>query len=664
MSCFQGCLRVFSFASLLFLTFSTTWAVPPTISIQGALTDADGQALTGVRVWRVQFYNASAGGGTLGSALTGTFLIGAPGRFAIELTPPAEVLAASGEVWYELAVDSAASPDAAINPGDIFPNRVAVHSVLFAQRAAQALEADTAHVALQADRATTATNAQNADTATTASVALNALAVGGVAAADLATDSELTNGLAAKANLSHSHRLDTLGGAVTDDQVPDTITIKKAGTANSATVAYQLQGEAFLMVRTTANPATNASNLASTYAAAKALTPHAAPLSTTNRAVVIVPPAQYNLGRTSLALDAEFVDIEGLSNDRDKQHLYGTANGANTGVVRQTANDVRIENLFVECTASSGTLAKDNTDPAAYFPNTALAATVVRNCRFLADDVHAWSMRVGVVEYKGTYEKCTGGKYAFGGCGGTASGTFNNCTGDYAAFGKTASGTFTDCTGGDYAFGDHGTASGTFNHCTGALNAFGGYGGTASGTFTHCTGGNSSFGGNSGGTASGTFTDCTGGHYTFGGYGGTASGTFNNCTGGATSFGGGGTASGTFNNCTGSGPSFGGYGGTASGIFNNCTSDDNYAFGGNGGTASGTFTDCTGGHYAFGSEGTASGTFNNCTGGYGAFGGNGGTAPGGKFYYCSGGSVSFTTDAGTGTAPVHRYCLRNGAVYP
>jgi len=494
MSCFQGCLRVFSFASLLFLTFSTTWAVPPTISIQGALTDADGQALTGVRVWRVQFYNASAGGGTLGSALTGTFLIGAPGRFAIELTPPAEVLAASGEVWYELAVDSAASPDAAINPGDIFPNRVAVHSVLFAQRAAQALEADTAHVALQADRATTATNAQNADTATTASVALNALAVGGVAAADLATDSELTNGLAAKANLSHSHRLDTLGGAVTDDQVPDTITIKKAGTANSATVAYQLQGEAFLMVRTTANPATNASNLASTYAAAKALTPHAAPLSTTNRAVVIVPPAQYNLGRTSLALDAEFVDIEGLSNDRDKQHLYGTANGANTGVVRQTANDVRIENLFVECTASSGTLAKDNTDPAAYFPNTALAATVVRNCRFLADDVHAWSMRVGVVEYKGTYEKCTGGKYAFGGCGGTASGTFNNCTGDYAAFGKTASGTFTDCTGGDYAFGDHGTASGTFNHCTGALNAFGGYGGTApGGKFYYCSGGSVSF---------------------------------------------------------------------------------------------------------------------------------------------------------------------------
>jgi hypothetical protein len=79
--------------------------------------------------------------------------------------------------------------------------------------------------------------------------------------------------------------------------------------------------------------------------------------------------------------------------------------------------------------------------------------------------------------------------------------------------------------------------------------------------------------------------------------------------------------------------------------------------------ASGTFINCTGKNYSFGYDGTASGTFNNCTAEDYAFGYSG-TAPGGKFYHCVGGNYSFTTDAGGGTAPVHRYCIKNGAVYP
>ena len=56
-------------------------------------------------------------------------------------------------------------------------------------------------------------------------------------------------------------------------------------------------------------------------------------------------------------------------------------------------------------------------------------------------------------------------------------------------------------------------------YCTGGDNSFGSYGGTASGTFNYCTGGNSSFG--YGGTLSGTFNYCTGGDSSFGNYGGT-----------------------------------------------------------------------------------------------------------------------------------------------
>jgi hypothetical protein len=516
------------FSVLVFVLLATTaQAIPPTISIQGSLVGSDGKALTGVRVWRVQFYDAQTGGNALGGAFNGVGLVEAAGRFSIELPPPAEVLAATGTVWYELAIDSAASPDAAIDPADVFPKRVAVQSVLFAQRAAQALAANTATTATVALNSQQSAAAHQADTATTASVALSAQTLNGIPAGSLVTPAELTNGLAAKADLAHSHNLDSLSGSVTDTQVPDSITINHAatattatfaataGTATSATIAYQLQGEAFLMVRTTGNPAANAANLLATYAAAKTRTPHGQPLSASNRVVIIVSPGQYDLGTGALTLDADFVDIEGLLKDRDNQHIYSASNGPNTGVLMQTANDVRIENLWVECTRSEGGLNSDPSGPAAYFPSGPSYATVIRNCRFLAtyDNSNAFSMRIAT-EYGGTYEDCVGGYAAFGG---------------YTA----------------------GIASGTFTNCIGAAYAFGGYGGKASGFFTHCTGNIYSFGtssGGSSGTASGVFTDCTGGYAAFGAVG-VASGTFQNCMGGSYSFGYNGEVSGVFVNC-------------------------------------------------------------------------------------------------------------------
>ena len=85
------------------------------------------------------------------------------------------------------------------------------------------------------------------------------------------------------------------------------------------------------------------------YYEAKALTPNGQPLSNSNRAAVFVPPGRYDLGTAVLVLDTEFVDLVGLSSARENQWILGESNGRGTGVVVQTANDVHIENLTVEC---------------------------------------------------------------------------------------------------------------------------------------------------------------------------------------------------------------------------------------------------------------------------------------------------------------------------
>ncbi len=312
--------------------------------------------------------------------------------------------------------------------------------------------------------------------------------------------------------------------------------------------ANTLNGESYITVATSSDPGLNGFYLKEAYNAAKALTPHGAMLSATNRATVIVPPGNYDLGTSALILDTEFVDLIGLSSARENQYIFGLSGGTNTGVLMQSANNVRIENLFIECTKASGGATGLDTDPAAYFPDDAATTdTVIRNCEFKAILFEAWSMRIKIT-YPGRFEDCTGGISSFGGHGGIASGTFTNCTGGSFSFGGLdgiASGIFLNCSAGSFSFGSD-TASGTFTNCSSTSNSFGGgNGSTASGTFINCTSPGQSFGG--GGTASGNFTNCVGGNSSFGGsvntfgglFIGTASGTFTNCTGGDGSFGGG-----------------------------------------------------------------------------------------------------------------------------
>ncbi len=113
--------------------------VPQTIVIQGKLENGSGQPLTGNRGYRVRFFDHPSAGFQIGGDLTGTASIPVTGRFTIEVVPPSGVFA-GGDVYYELAVDSAATPDG-VDSGDIFAGRPRLHSVPFALMAQDALAA-------------------------------------------------------------------------------------------------------------------------------------------------------------------------------------------------------------------------------------------------------------------------------------------------------------------------------------------------------------------------------------------------------------------------------------------------------------------------------------------------------------------------------------------
>jgi len=132
-------LQIWSLAIiLLWLLTESGWAIPQGVVIQGVLSNAAGQPLTGTRAWRIRFYDAQTSGNLLGLALSGTVNVAPSGRWTISLIPPAAVLNTPGEIWYELGIDSAPVPDGSVDPGDIFSGRTQVQSVLFSQRAADA----------------------------------------------------------------------------------------------------------------------------------------------------------------------------------------------------------------------------------------------------------------------------------------------------------------------------------------------------------------------------------------------------------------------------------------------------------------------------------------------------------------------------------------------
>jgi len=198
------------------------------------------------------------------------------------------------------------------------------------------------------------------------------------------------------------------------------------------------------------NPAANGQALLDAYAAAVASTPNGLALAEDNRAVVVCPPALYEMPAT-LVLASPYVDIVGLTDDVASQVLVPSAtatDGAVQGI--SDGNGAKFYNL---------TFRANGTDDITgfTFPNP-LAKSYFQNCSW----VNA----------------------------GTANGMETA-----AEIGST----FDDCVGGNNSFSRGGTFSGRATNCTGGSDSFGGgAGGTFSGTATNCTGGSDSFGGNGG----------------------------------------------------------------------------------------------------------------------------------------------------------------------
>ncbi len=617
------------------VTFSSlAVAAPGTIPIRGQLLDADGFALTGGREYAVQFYDAETDGAPLGAEIGGATTLTPEGLFVLSVTPPSEILSASS-VWYAIAVDCDAVPNG-IDANDWFADRVQVESVPFALQAGEAMHVDAAAIA---DGSVSDTEFQALDgvsgalqtqldakletadiDANTTAITANTTNVATNAAAISANDSDIATNAAASAanttNIATNTAATSTNTAGVAANAGDIVIAAAAATANASAIATNASeiatntanitandtdiatnvtviatkagtadvlprvGEAHVLVTVTSSATTNGANLLAAYTQAKALTPHGAALSATNRAVVIVPPGNYDLGTSQLTLDTEFVDLVGLTTARDTQYIVGTSDGPWTGVLGQTADDVRIENLLVECTLDSGGFYFGLSQEAAYYPDTNKPNTRVTNCEFKANGVDAVSMRI-YVEYSGTFTNCTAGPYSFG-------------------FREVTSGTFTDCVAGDYSFGGQTTASGTFTRCTGGDFLFGTT--EASGTFIDCVAGERSYAYQ--GDASGTFIDCVGEQRAFGGFYGTASGTFIRCRGGGSSFGEQGTASGTFIDCIGGVNSFG-YRGIVSGTFTRCTAEaSSFGAGTDGDATGGKFYFCDGGASSFTTTGS------------------------------------------------------------
>jgi len=369
-------------------------------------------------------------------------------------------------------------------------------------------------------------------------------------------------------------------------------------------------GENYIVVPTVDDPIQNGLNLLASYAEARAQAPNGAALSPVNRMAVIVPPGRYDLAALPLVLDTEHVDLIGMITSRESQWLRGAPAAQGFGVIMQSANDVRIENLSVELYGETSGF--DDLAPAAYFPESDLPNTIIRNCAFLLDSASSGAMRSNIV-YSGVYIDChADGLFAFAGRG-DATGVFIRCTAGGTSFGG---GTRFDS---ETSLLIPATVSGLFIDCRAGSNSFGTTSAIVSGTFINCDAGGNSFGAL--GTASGYFLNCRSGTLenpgagSFGGFGGTASGIFIRSLGGTRSFGGNsntfgeniGSASGYFEGCIGGSSSFGG---DATGVFRDCTGGD-FAFGGITNTPvlalpvkiSGTFIRCEGGSSAFGGGG-------------------------------------------------------------
>jgi len=350
-------------------------------------------------------------------------------------------------------------------------------------------------------------------------------------------------------------------------------------------------------VTVTGTATTNGTNLRTAYTAAKALTPGGNALSASNRAMVILPVAEYDMGSTTFTLDANFVDliaqtpVNPITADSGAHLPLSTDDTTETDA--QSLSEYRPTTTVVKNSTAHNTITQTVADVRLIgFTVANLLATFdigenANGSAFVATVTNAASYYVQMYFWSRLGQWYTDG------------GSTNRAA---VAFRGAVSGTWIDCIANNASWLG-GTEIRALNcqRCYAGPNSFSADNGMFASIFldVHIVGisaGASSRGFQFAGghiAEDCVFRDCHAGNDSFGGSQTTVSGTFIRCIGGARSFAG--TASGLFLessifngyavDCTAGATSFGGYQpdlslpGQFNGVAIRCTASGNGSFG-------------------------------------------------------------------------------------
>jgi hypothetical protein len=216
------------------------------------------------------------------------------------------------------------------------------------------------------------------------------------------------------------------GYGITDALTKGVFDANNDGKIDSAALSSVL-GVNGVIVSAGTNAVANGNALKDAYTQACGMSP-----SASNRITVLVLPGTYDLnvsdGQAGLTMNTQYVDLSGVGS-RDNVRI---TSGGRT--IAQTANDVEIANCTLVTTSQNGSNG-DNSDDAAYFPNSNLPLAKLTNV--VCKATGAYSHRI-FTQYSGIYRNCTAGDYGFAGWESTFSGVAVDCIAGFNSFGGEA----------------------------------------------------------------------------------------------------------------------------------------------------------------------------------------------------------------------------------
>lgn len=245
------------------------------ITFQGQVRGVDGKPpADGSYTMMFSFYNVASGGDASNMLWTSTYadvdmIAVKNGLINVHLGSlqpfPPNLFSDNPNLWLEIQIDM---DNNGFGAGETYSPRMPLTVTAFAfhadtaTTATFALNAGAANFAAEATHASSADTALNADNATNAANAINAVNTANATNAINAENADTLDNQHASdfAATNHDHNLQDLAGAVTDNQVPDNITISHASSADTATNADSATNASNAVNATNATNAENATN--------------------------------------------------------------------------------------------------------------------------------------------------------------------------------------------------------------------------------------------------------------------------------------------------------------------------------------------------------------------------------------------------------------------